>query len=241
MVAKEPSALCQVDFVRMHAFVLSNISEARSFAQIWARRCRVDARSFPRKMLFSRTKLVTTLSTRSGPWVLPIHHVLDIAEDDWIAGSSFHEGLASHLVRWSPGDGEVLFIAHAWEATSHPDPQGDKLRLLKKLLSRMQPCKLNVQPNTATIDSGGAASLGEAAFLWMDMISIPRHEWADRQRAVRSLVGYATESSQFLVLSSAWDPCKDLDKSSSPDDSDAENCTPPVRKGMWRTHHGMSV
>ena len=80
-------------------------------------------------------------------WVVPIKTMIELAS----AGCD-GEPLPTHdelqqqgrLVRWEPGM-RTMFLSHTWLGLKHPDPNGDKCRLIKKLLEgilqgRTRPC-----------------------------------------------------------------------------------------------------
>jgi len=49
------------------------------------------------------------------------------------------------LTRWQdvPSDSEIIFVSHEWLSWAHPDPKGEQLRVLCRVLERLKNGKLN--------------------------------------------------------------------------------------------------
>ena len=64
-------------------------------------------------------------------WVIPVVKLDEILS----TGNSLppHEDVKESMVQWMPGM-KTLFFSHTWLGYSHPDPKGDKTKLLSAIL-----------------------------------------------------------------------------------------------------------
>ena len=147
-------------------------------------------------------------------WVVPIKTMIELAS----AGCD-GEPLPTHdelqqqgrLVRWEPGM-RTMFLSHTWLGLKHPDPNGDKCRLIKKLLEGILQGRTRVTGYwMATIvfqEKGISAKQLKKTFadgyVWMDYLSIPQLDHTNQGKAIQSIADYIGLSDLFIVLAGAW-------------------------------------
>lgn len=125
-----------------------------------------------------------------------------------------HEELRRRDVLAAPVDGDiVVFISHTWLGLSHPDPRGEQLVALQRILRRLLSGKHSIPNAWFECMLYGQRRLGAEAMqrqftealLWMDYWCVPQvvEEPAaaeERAAAIRSIPVYVARSDYFLVL-----------------------------------------
>jgi ankyrin repeat protein len=149
-------------------------------------------------------------------WVVPIEHMIAIAE----SGETLpkHEDLLERgqLVKWEPGM-KTIFFSHTWLSYTHPDPRRDKLKLILSILSGIQKGTFKVTGYwMATIifkELGISAKKLKKDFsnavIWMDYASIPQVDKTNQGLAISSITTYVALSDLFIVLAGPWEHVDD--------------------------------
>lgn len=139
------------------------------------------------------------------------------------------------LVEWSSErHGALNFVSHQWLDPRHPDPSGDKLRLIQSVFQAigdgdkcrcMAPAEWEKYSETYTdfyAENGGHLSLSEDEFarsvregyVWLDLFSVPQRDVPLQRRAIGSLAAYVAHAANVFVVAppmlGAFGPC-DLD------------------------------
>ena len=72
----------------------------------------------------------------------------------------------------------VLFVSHQWLHTGHPDPTGQQLDVLRKVLSGLIAGELSVETDLISQTYRSSETFAQQrlqnAYLWMDWFSIPQ-------------------------------------------------------------------
>ena len=100
---------------------------------------------------------------------------------------------------------------------SHPDPKGDKTKLLASILRGIITGKCTIQGYwMATIIFGemgiSAKKLKQdfgQGYVWMDYLSIPQRDKANQGLAIQSITSYVALSHLFVVLAGPWQHADD--------------------------------
>ena len=123
---------------------------------------------------------LSTTTSKYGFWAIPVPAFLEL--DGWQP----HQNLraAGKLREISDEDDvEVMFISHQWTAFNHPDPGGEQLQSLQRLIRTLMEGKTEVSSNfmlNAMYNSKMGMTGKEwkarlpAMYLWIDYISIPQ-------------------------------------------------------------------
>lgn len=117
------------------------------------------------------------------------------------------------LVTKSLDDTEnTIFFSHTWLGYQHPDPAGEKMRLLHDLLK-------NIQSGTQKVKGYGISAMNfkgltitaaqmkkdcADATIWLDYFCIPQRDKIKQLAAIGSITEYVARCSMFIVLSGAW-------------------------------------
>ena len=153
-------------------------------------------------------------------WVVPIREMLALAKSsiDSADGLPWHEVLHEQgtLRCWEAGM-NTLFFSHTWLGWHHPDPNGDKCRLIVALLEGVLAGRVKVSAAAmATIifgEQGVAAEVLARVFadgyVWMDFLSIPQRNPTNQGLAIQSLPHYVANSTLFVVLAGPWKHAND--------------------------------
>ncbi|CAK0884821.1 unnamed protein product [Prorocentrum cordatum] len=103
----------------------------------------------------------------------------------------------------------VVFLSQTWFSASHPDPDGVKHDLWKRMLEKMKQSKLRVNVHWLTELFFGTSTTGledklkdvaEKGFYWMDIECCPQRNKDKMAMACRSIPHYVQRSSFFIVL-----------------------------------------
>lgn len=180
----------------------------------------------PRRLLSKRGPAPTQNSMRE---LYPMHLIsvpdfMDLRElqphEAMLARNLLRKRVAAH-------EGRILFISHQWLGSRTPDPNGEHLRALQRVLHRLMRGeagdveadwvgKLVLQDKTRLTAAELVAAL-PTAFLWIDYISIPQGSPEDfgrspsrrarQEDAVNSIHAYAEHATLVVVL---VPPCRKL-------------------------------
>jgi ankyrin repeat protein len=119
---------------------------------------------------------------------------------------------------WSADmENKVLFVSHEWLAWDQPDPEGEQLQVLQKLLRRLQDGEVGkvethflhqLLKYNKTMTSAEWAEMLPNMMLWIDFLSIPQipkgvapgKVAADQQAAIDSIPSYVSKCSMVIVL-----------------------------------------
>ena len=148
-------------------------------------------------------------------WVVPLRTMIELAKQHRKSGTLLptHDELQEQglLVRWQPGM-NTMFLSHTWLGYEHPDPKGDKCRLLEALLEGILAGRTQVTGYwvASVVWSDWGISAKELTrkysdgYVWMDYCSIPQRDRGDQGLAIDSVAGYVARAADFIVLSGAW-------------------------------------
>eukprot|EP00966_Prymnesium_polylepis_P235929 5456435-Prymnesium_polylepis.1 len=114
--------------------------------------------------------------------------------------------------------GNILFISHQWLGWEEPDPRGEKLLVLQRVLQRLMEGKggdidanvwsqLSLGEKTKMDGAALAAALPHA-FIWMDYLSMPQKvsekgevgQDKEGMDAIRSIPAYVENSTIIMIL-----------------------------------------
>lgn len=119
------------------------------------------------------------------------------------------------LVRWTKGDGNILFISHTWLNFTHPDNEkNEKLGLIKAWLRRiMEGSARDISPQwsqgqTASPTQEGIKGIKAKTirsdltdgYVWLDLASIPQADRDSQLKAIQSIPIYIGVCSYFAVV-----------------------------------------
>lgn len=130
------------------------------------------------------------------------------------------------LTRWKdvPSDSEIIFVSHEWLSWAHPDPKGEQLRVLCRVLERLKNGKLNTEmdPMHTILYKHKFTTKGKdwkvmlkRTYLWVDWFSMPQPGAekedeigkeamatlrAEGSRAIRSIPAYVERSDFIMIL-----------------------------------------
>jgi len=130
------------------------------------------------------------------------------------------------LTRWQdvPSDSEIIFVSHEWLSWAHPDPKGEQLRVLCRVLERLKKGKLDTEmdPIHTIIYKHKFTTKGKdwkvmlkRTYLWVDWFSMPQPGAekedeigkeamaklkAEGSRAIRSIPAYVERSDFIMIL-----------------------------------------
>jgi len=139
-----------------------------------------------------------------------------------------HQELKSRgfLTRWQdvPSDSEIIFVSHEWLSWAHPDPEGEQLRVLCRVLEKLKEGGLNTEMDPfhmilykhkfMTKGKDWKAML-KRTYLWVDWFSMPQPGAekedeigkeamttlrAEGSRAIRSIPAYVERSDFIMIL-----------------------------------------
>ena len=123
---------------------------------------------------------LSTTTSKYGFWAIPVPAFLEL--DGWQPHQNLRS--AGKLREISDEDDvEVMFISHQWTAFNHPDPGGEQLQSLQRLIRTLMEGKTEVSSNfmlNAMYNSKMGMTGKEwkarlpAMYLWIDYISIPQ-------------------------------------------------------------------
>jgi len=130
------------------------------------------------------------------------------------------------LTRWqdTPSDAEIVFVSHEWLSWAHPDPNGDQLQVLCRVLERLKKGRLDTEMDPMhtilykhkfTTRGKDWEAMLRRTYLWVDWFSMPQPsaEKEDKigtermaklrvegSRAIRSIPAYVERSDFIMVL-----------------------------------------
>ena len=90
------------------------------------------------------------------------------------------------LVNWrdAPSDAEIIFVSHEWLSWAHPDPDGEQLRVLCRVLERLKSGEIDrvdMDPMHTILYKHKFTTRGEKwkamlkrTYLWVDWFSMPQ-------------------------------------------------------------------
>ena len=148
-------------------------------------------------------------------WVVPVRTMIELAKQHRKSGILLptHDELQEQglLVRWQPGM-NTMFMSHTWLGYEHPDPKGDKCRLLEALLEGiLAGCTqvtgywvASVVWSDVGIPAKKLTRKYSDGYVWMDYCSIPQRDRIDQGLAIDSIAGYVARCTDFIVLAGAW-------------------------------------
>ena len=131
-----------------------------------------------------------------------------------------------YLTSWYsvPSDAEIVFVSHEWLSWAHPDPDGEQLRVLCRVIERlkrgeldteMDPMHTIVYKHKFTTKAKDWASMLKRTYFWIDWVSMPQpgaekvediSEKAmdvlrsEGSKAIRSIPAYVERSDFILIL-----------------------------------------
>ena len=117
---------------------------------------------------------------------------------------------AGLLVEWKKGM-QTAFISHTWLGADHPDPDGEKIALLRSVLLQVQAGQLEAHPHW-TLALSNLTGLRHklhklrGGFVWLDFCCVPQRatQVSRRSKAIASIPSYIARCTHFLVLAGAW-------------------------------------
>ena len=97
--------------------------------------------------------------------------------------------------------GKVAFRSQTWVSYEHPDPSGDKLKILQHLLRRAGTRGLVMEPHWYTsIQHNDVSVLFHCDFIWFEIFSVPQQNKEAQLAATSSIVSYVSDPSFFILL-----------------------------------------
>ena len=139
-----------------------------------------------------------------------------------------HQELKSRgfLTRWQdvPSDSEIIFVSHEWLSWAHPDPKGEQLRVLCRVLERLKKGKLDTEMDPMhtilykhkfSTKSKDWNAMLKRTYLWVDWFSMPqpgveKEDVIGKERmavlraqgtnAIRSIPAYVERSDFIMIL-----------------------------------------
>ena len=143
-------------------------------------------------------------------FVVPIRTMIDIANAD--APLPSHEEVADKLVRWHESMGPVTFFSHTWLGYKHPDPSGDKQKLIAALLRGFLDGSVAIKAywisaivlGTKDVPAKQCKRDMDDSYVWLDYLSVPQAHRENQLKAIQSINRYIALSSKFIVLAGAW-------------------------------------
>jgi hypothetical protein len=131
------------------------------------------------------------------------------------------------LINWrdAPSDAEIVFVSHEWLSWAHPDPDGEQLRVLCRVIERlksgeiervdMDPMHTILYKHKFTTKGKDWKEMLEKTYLWVDWFSMPQ-PGADKEdeigkermavlraegsNAIRSIPAYVERSDFIMIL-----------------------------------------
>ena len=139
-------------------------------------------------------------------------YVLPLDEVELLERFVPHEDIIDKLVEWKRGMGDVLFVSHTWLGNSHPDPHGTKLKLVQRLVRRMQSkTSQSIEGHAIAVAWYGpkrvrvtAAAMRRCRYLWIDFLSVPQRNPAAQNLAIQSIFSYVHDAAIFVVVAGPW-------------------------------------
>jgi len=130
------------------------------------------------------------------------------------------------LTRWqdAPSDSEIIFVSHEWLSWAHPDPKGEQLRVLCRVLEKLKSGELNTEMDPIhtilykhkfTTKGKDWKAMLKRTYLWVDWFSMPQPGAekedeigeermaklrAEGSRAIRSIPAYVERSDFIMIL-----------------------------------------
>ena len=130
------------------------------------------------------------------------------------------------LVNWrdTPSDAEIIFVSHEWLSWAHPDPDGDQLRVLCRVLERLRDGELDTEMDPMhtilykhkfTTKAKDWQNMLKRTYLWVDWFSMPQPGAekvedigekamdvlrSEGSKAIRSIPAYVERSDFILIL-----------------------------------------
>jgi ankyrin repeat protein len=139
-----------------------------------------------------------------------------------------HQELKSRgfLTRWQdvPSDSEIIFVSHEWLSWAHPDPEGEQLRVLCRVLEKLKRGELDTEMDSIhtimykhkfTTKRKEWEAMLKRTYLWVDWFSMPQPGAenedeigkeamaklrAEGSRAIRSIPAYVERSDFIMIL-----------------------------------------
>ena len=83
----------------------------------------------------------------------------------------------------APSDAEIVFVSHEWLSWAHPDPDGEQLRVLCRVLERlktgglkteMDPIHTIIYKHKFTTKGKDWNAMLKRTYLWLDWFSMPQ-------------------------------------------------------------------
>jgi len=130
------------------------------------------------------------------------------------------------LTRWQdvPSDSEIIFVSHEWLSWAHPDPEGEQLKVLCRVLEKLRRGEIDTEMDPIhtilykhkfkTKGKDWKAML-KRTYLWVDWFSMPQPGAekekeigkeamatlrAEGSRAIRSIPAYVERSDFIMIL-----------------------------------------
>ena len=130
------------------------------------------------------------------------------------------------MVNWRdvPSDAEIVFVSHEWLSWAHPDPEGEQLRVLCRVLERlkegglgteMDPMHTILYKHKFMTNGKEWKTILKRTYLWVDWFSMPQPGAekedkigkeamatlrAEGSRAIRSIPAYVERSDFIMIL-----------------------------------------
>ena len=148
-------------------------------------------------------------------WIVPIRTMLELAKSSISSSTGLptHEDLQEQgaLLCWKPGM-NTIFFSHTWLGSSHPDPNGDKCRLIVALIEGILAGRVKVSASAMASIIMGERGFTEKeltrdysdGYVWLDYFSIPQRHPTNQGLAIQSISGYVALSTLFVVLAGPW-------------------------------------
>jgi ankyrin repeat protein len=131
------------------------------------------------------------------------------------------------LLNWTdvPSDAEIIFVSHEWLSWAHPDPEGEQLRVLCRVLERLRDGKIDgvemdpwhklLYKQHFLTTKRQWCQITSKTYLWVDWFSMPQpgaedvreigkermaELRANGSKAIRSIPAYVERSDFILIL-----------------------------------------
>ena len=193
-----------------------------------------------RKLAFRDTKRVIVLKSLAKriSTATPIHHDMWLMSLDTMLGLyssdtkkcivDVHQKLKrlGLLVNWRDirSDSEVVFVSHEWLSWAHPDPKGEHMKILCRVLRRLKEGKVDTEmdpfhtifyKHKFKTKAKDWMEMMNRTYIWFDWFSMPQPGAervadigekkmdvlrADGSRAIRSIPAYVERSDFILIL-----------------------------------------
>jgi ankyrin repeat protein len=176
-----------------------------------------------------RKRISTATPIQHEMWLISLETVLMLyGKDSHGQVMDVHQELKKRgfLTRWHDvtSDSEIVFVSHEWLSWAHPDPEGNQLRVLCRVLERLKKGGLNTdldpvhtimyKYNFTTKGKDWKAML-KRTYLWVDWFSMPQ-PGAEKEEnigtekmavlkvegsmAIRSIPAYVERSDFIMIL-----------------------------------------